>query len=180
LHRLQYRNFGDHETLVVNHTVNVGGGATLGTYRAASATTPFNVPSGGNFGIVEQATRSQRRRLPLDGSAAMDHGRDLAVGYSVSGLGTFHSIRYAGRLASDPPTPVPGEQTLIAGSGVQLSSSNRWGELQRLVVDPVGRLYVLYPTSTIARPVRPEPGGWRTASGASRSTRAARPPRWAR
>lgn len=29
MHRLAYRNFGTHESLVVNHTVNVGTGTTL-------------------------------------------------------------------------------------------------------------------------------------------------------
>ncbi len=140
MHRLQYRSFGDHETLVVNHTVNVGSGATLGTYRAGVRYYTLRRPlPGGSFGIVEQATFG-----PSDGnsrwmgSAAMDHEGNLAVGYSVTSLGTFPSIRYAARLASDPPNGLfQGEQTLVAGSGVQLSLGNRWGDYSGLVLDPV-------------------------------------------
>ncbi len=71
----------------------------------------------------------------------MDHEGNLAVGYSVSGLATFPSIRYAGRLASDPPNGLfQGEQTLVNGSGVQTSTGatgSRWGDYSMLAVDPV-------------------------------------------
>jgi hypothetical protein len=140
MHRLQYRTFGDHETLVVNHTVNVGSGATLATYRAGVRYYALARPlPGGSFTVAEQATFA-----PADGnsrwmgSAAMDHEGNLAVGYSVVGPSTSPSIRYAGRLASDPPNGLfQGEQALAVGSGVQLSPFNRWGDYTGLVVDPV-------------------------------------------
>ena len=34
MHRLQYRNFGTHQSLVTNHTVNVGTGNTLALHQA--------------------------------------------------------------------------------------------------------------------------------------------------
>jgi hypothetical protein len=140
LHRLQYRSFGDHETLVVDHTVNVGTGATLATYRAGVRYYALTrALPGGSFSVAEQATFA-----PNDGnsrwmgSAAMDHEGNLAVGYSVAGPSTFPSIRYAGRLATDPPNGLfQGEETLAAGSGVQLSTTNRWGDYTGLAVDPV-------------------------------------------
>ncbi len=138
--RLQYRNFGSHESLVVNHTVNVSG---------VSPTTPANHHagvryyevrrdfSGGGFFVHEQATFAPDSANRWMGSAATDGDGNLAVGYSVSGLSVFPSIRYAGRLATDPPGGLfQGEASLIAGTGVQLSTTNRWGDYSALAVDP--------------------------------------------
>src|SRR5436309_1275000 len=71
------------------------------------------------------------------GSAAMDGQGNIAVGYSVSSTTTYPSIRYAGRLASDPANGLyEGETTLVAGSGVQLGTAGRWGDYSALSVDP--------------------------------------------
>jgi hypothetical protein len=71
------------------------------------------------------------------GSARRWTSGNLAVGYSVSSLTTFPSIRYAGRLASDPPGGLfQGESELIAGTGVQRSTGGRWGDYSALAVDP--------------------------------------------
>jgi hypothetical protein len=97
---------------------------------------------GGNFTIAEQATFA-----PADGvsrwlgSAAEDHQGNLAVGYNVSsgaaGGNVFPGMRYAGRLFSDAPGGLfQGENTLIAGTGVQTSTGNRWGDYSALTVDP--------------------------------------------
>ena len=59
----------------------------------------------------------------------MDQSGDIALGYSVSSTTVSPSIRYTGRLASDPLGTLPqGEATLIAGGGSQTSTSNRWGD----------------------------------------------------
>jgi hypothetical protein len=72
------------------------------------------------------------------GSAAMDGSGNIAIAYTVSSSSTFPSIRYTSRVASDPPGTMPGgEQTCVAGTGVQQSSSNRWGDYSSISVDPV-------------------------------------------
>ena len=72
------------------------------------------------------------------GSAAMNDSGDIAVGYSVSGSGTFPSVRYTTRAATDPLGVLPGgEVEMIAGTGAQTSSSNRWGDYSAMSVDPV-------------------------------------------
>jgi hypothetical protein len=72
------------------------------------------------------------------GSAAMDAQGNLAVGYSVSdATATFPGVRYAGRLASDPPGGLSqGEATLVAGGRSQTSTASRWGDYSGLSVDP--------------------------------------------
>ena len=68
---------------------------------------------------------------------AMDGDGNIAVGYSVSSSATFPSIRYAGRLASDPLGQLSqGEGTLIAGTGSQ-TGINRWGDYSAMSIRPV-------------------------------------------
>lgn len=130
--RLQYRNFGTHESLVTNHTVDAGSGHAAIRYYELRAT-----PPGGNFMINEQATYAPDANHRWMGSAAMDSTGNIAVGYSVSGANLFPSIRYAARLATDPPGGLfQGEATLQAGGGAQLSNTSRWGDYSALSVDP--------------------------------------------
>ncbi len=139
--RLAYRNFGSHESLVVTHTVNVSG---------VSPTTPANMRAGvryyelrrtlpgGAFAVNEQATFAPADGLERwMGSAAMDGSGNLAVGYSASSLTSFPSIRYAGRLATDPPGGLAqGETVMVAGTGAQTATQSRWGDYSALSVDP--------------------------------------------
>jgi hypothetical protein len=137
LYRLQYRNFGSHESLVVNHTVNVGTGTTVETHQAGVRYYELRRVRN-KYVVHEQASFAPDADNRWMGSAAMDHQGDLAVGYSVSSRTTFPSIRYAGRLASDPPGGLfQTENTLFAGADSQRSNTGRWGDYTMLAVDPV-------------------------------------------
>jgi subtilase family serine protease len=131
MYRLQYRNFGDHESLVVNHTVDADGNDHAGIrwYEIRDPqTSPF---------IYQQSTYAPDGDHRWMGSAAMDRNGNLALGFSVTGTATFPSIRYAGRLATDPlGVLAEGETTLVAGSGSQTHSSGRWGDYSMMAVDP--------------------------------------------
>jgi len=131
MYRLAYRNFGTHESMVVNHTVDVDG-----TNHAGIRWYEIRDP-GGTPAIYQQGTFAPDANHRWMGSIAMDGEGDIALGYSVSGTSTFPSIRYTGRLAADPPgSMTQGEGTLMAGSGSQTSSSGRWGDYSMLAVDP--------------------------------------------
>lgn len=133
MHRLQYRNFGSYATLVTNHTVDAGNGrAGVRWYELHQ--------SSGAWSIQQQGTYSgdppdaENRWM---GSAAMDKNGDIAIGYSVSSSTVYPSIRYAGRLAGDPPNTLPqGEATLISGGGSQTNLNSRWGDYSMLGIDP--------------------------------------------
>jgi Carboxypeptidase regulatory-like domain len=148
LHRLAYRNFGDHESLVVNHTVNIGAGLTTSTFHAGVRYYEMRRPlPGGAFAINEQATFAPDGDNRWMGSAAMDHQGNLAVGYSVSSRSTLPAIRYAGRLATDPPNGLfQGEATMQAGLGVQGDGGFRWGDYSALNVDPTDDCTFWYTT----------------------------------
>jgi hypothetical protein len=139
LHRLAYRNFGDHESLVLNHTVNVGPNpSTTAGHQSAVRYYELRRPlPSGAFSVTEAATFAPDSANRWMGSAAQDHQGNIAVGYSVSSTTVFPSIRYAGRLASDPPNGLfQGEATLVAGTGVQRVTTARWGDYSAMAVDP--------------------------------------------
>src|SRR5204862_5398840 len=72
------------------------------------------------------------------GSVAMDQAGNLALGFSASSAAINPQIRYTGRLVSDPVNTLPqGEATIIAGTGSQTGTSNRWGDYSAMTVDPV-------------------------------------------
>ena len=132
MYRLQYRNFGTYETLVVNHTVDVDttNHAGIRWYEVRSpGSSPF---------IYQQGTYAPDGNHRWMGSAAMDGTGHIALGFSVAGPVTSPSIRYTGRLASDPPNVMTlGEADLMVGSGSQTHDSGRWGDYSTLVLDPV-------------------------------------------
>jgi len=131
MYRLQYRNFGDHESLVTNHTVDVG--ADRGGVRWYEVRDPGTAPA-----IYQQGTFAPADTLNRWlGSAAMDVSGNLAIGYSVSNTTTSPSIRFSGRLAGDPlGTLTVAESDLRVGTGSQTHSSGRWGDYSMLAVDP--------------------------------------------
>jgi uncharacterized repeat protein (TIGR01451 family) len=133
--RLAYRNFGTHESLVVNHSVNVGTGISLATHQAGVRYYELRRQGkGAAFAVHTAETISPNTDNRWMGSAAQDNNGNIAVGYSVSSLTTFPSIRYTGRLANGTSKT---ETSLIEGSGVQRSTGSRWGDYSALSIDPV-------------------------------------------
>jgi hypothetical protein len=129
--RLAYRNFGDHESVVGNYTVSSGGVAGVRWFELR------NVTSGPET-VFQQSTYQPDTTWRWMGSAAMDGGGNLAVGFSASSASIVPALRYAGRLTSDPlNTLAQGEAVLFAGQGSQTGTSNRWGDYSDLTVDPV-------------------------------------------
>jgi len=168
MYRLQYRNFGDHESLVVNHTVDVDGTDHAGI-RWYEVRDPNGLPS-----IYQQGTYAPDSDHRWMGSAAMDSSGNLAIGFSVSSATTYPSIRYAARLATDPlGTLAQGETTLIAGSGSQTHTADRWGDYSMMTVDPndgctFWYTQEYYATTSLA--------GWQTRVGAFTLPSCALPP----
>jgi hypothetical protein len=132
MYRLQYRNFGTHQTLVTNHTVDVNGANRAGVrwYELRN--------SGSGWTIFQQGTYTPDANHRWMGSIAMNSIGDIGLGYSVSSTSVFPSIRYTGRLDGDASGQMTqGEGTIIAGGGVQQHSTGRWGDYSMMGVDPV-------------------------------------------
>ena len=137
MYRLAYRNFGTHESLVVNHSVALDSNPGLtsqlgiGWYEIRS---PGTTPVVYQEGTSASSTAGQFRWM---GSVAMDHSGNIALGYSSSSTTLYPSIHYIGRLATDPLGTLPYDEGLIkAGTGSQTGSSARWGDYTAMQVDP--------------------------------------------
>ena len=130
MNRLQYRNFGGYETLVVDQTVKNSGANAPRWYelRKTSPSTSWLVPQAGTY-----APDSLDRWM---GSVAMNGAGEMALGYSAGDGSTDASLRYTGRVSGDAAGTMPqGEGTLVAGGGIQ-TGTTRWGDYSQMTVDP--------------------------------------------
>ncbi|WP_174505190.1 hypothetical protein [Streptacidiphilus carbonis] len=128
MYRLAYRNFGDHESLVVNDAVTAGSSVGVRWYELRL--------SSGTPSVYQQGTYAPDSTYRWMGSIAQDKVGNIALGYSQSSSSTHPSIRYTGRLAADTlGSMTQGETTALTGAGSQTSYS-RWGDYTSMAVDP--------------------------------------------
>ena len=130
--RLAYRNFGGYEALVTNQSVEaLPGVAGVRWYEIRRTNGQYSVFQQGTYAPNDGVHRWM-------GSIAMDHNGNMALGYSVvNGVDVRPGIRYTGRSAGDAAGQMTlGEGTIIDGTGVQLTTSSRWGDYTSMNVDP--------------------------------------------
>ncbi len=136
MYRLAYRNFGTHESLVVNHSVGTPSGVRWYEVRS-----PGSTPT-----VFQQGTFAPDSNSRWMGSIAMDKVGDIAVGYSVSSSLIHPEIHYTGRVPTDPLGTLEAEATIINGTGSQLRNLNRWGDYSSMAIDPVDDCTFWYTT----------------------------------
>jgi hypothetical protein len=128
MYRLAYRNFGDHESLVANHTV--AGGALAGA-RWYEIRNPGTAPF-----LFQQGTVVAPDVNFWMGSIAMDRVGNVALGFSAASDDLDPSVEIVGRVPTDPSGDMTGPVTFAVGTGVQQSSFHRWGDYSSMSVDP--------------------------------------------
>jgi len=130
MYRLAYRNFGDHESLVANHSVVAGGSSGVRWYELRM--------SNAYPALYQQGTYAPDGDYRWMGSVAMDQVGDIAMGFSKSSATSHPAIAYTTRLASDPAGAMTqGEGIVVAGNGSQTGNNlSRWGDYSSLAVDP--------------------------------------------
>jgi hypothetical protein len=145
MYRLSYRNFGDHESLVINHSVASGGGTGIRWYELRNA-------AGQSFAsaapvLYQQGTFAPSSDFRWMGSAAMDKTGGIAVGYNISNSSTIKpSIRYAYRAPADPLGTMGNETSILVGPGSQTATLSRWGDYSTISVDPVDDCTMVFTT----------------------------------
>jgi hypothetical protein len=134
MHRLAYRNFGTHESLVTNQSVEAV--ANIAGIRWWEIRDPDGSPVIFQEGTYAPGATDGIHRWM--GSIAMDQSGNMALGYSASdATSTYPSSWYSGRLVGDPLGTMPqGEAAVIDGTGSQ-TGSQRWGDYTSLNIDPV-------------------------------------------
>jgi hypothetical protein len=139
MNRLAYRNFGDHESLVVNHSVT----ASSGNGNGKGSSSPVGLRwyelrnPGGTPVVYQQATFSPDSTYRWMGSIAMDKVGNIAIGYSASSAAVYPEIRYTGRLRDDVLGTLQSEAIMQMSGGSQQRSLSRWGDYSSMSVDPV-------------------------------------------
>ena len=160
--RLQYRNFGSHESLVTNHTVNINNADHAGIRWYELRRT-----GGGAWTLLQEGTFSPDEGLPgladdphrWMGSVAMNKNGSVALGYSVSSSTVSPGLRYASREPADAPGQLQlPEVTLVAGAGSQ-TGTLRWGNYSTMDVDPEDDCTFWFTSEYYSAS---SPNGWRT------------------
>jgi len=160
MYRLQFRDFGDYQVLLTNHTVDVNGSDWAGVHW-------FELRDNGNgWKLFQEGVYAPDSDNRWMGSIAMDDSGNIGLGYSVSSEQTYPSIRYTGRLSADPTGLMPqGEASLIEGSGYQTHSASRWGDYSMMAVDPLDGCTFWYTQEYMAVPTA---SAWQTRIGSFR------------
>ncbi len=155
MHRLAYRNFGDHESLVASHSVAAGGVASVRWYEIrcpnGNGTITTGCPGGVPY-VFQQGTLPTDGNYRWMGSVAMDGSGNVALGYSVSGMSLYPSIRFTGRAVRDAPGQMQAESTILTGQGSQFGFScdadpncaARWGDYTSMAIDPADDATFVY------------------------------------
>jgi hypothetical protein len=139
MYRLAYRNFGDHESLVVNHSVTAGSSVGIRWYELRDVST-------GTPTLYQQGTYAPNSNYRWMGSTAMDHDGNLAIGYSLSSSSLHPAIRFVARAPGDPLGTLGTEVLIFDGAGSQTLGLSRWGDYSSISVDPVDDCTMWYTT----------------------------------
>jgi hypothetical protein len=148
--RLAYRNFIDHESLVVSHSVDPGiAGVVSGVrwYEFRISGQPDNVcgtyPCTYQQGTIADAPNGRSRWMP---SISQDGAGNMIVGYSATGTINGvdnHSIRYTGRASNHPLGTMTVPETIIFTGQSNIVSDptapvrvGRWGDYTSTSIDP--------------------------------------------
>jgi len=140
--RAAYRNFIDHESLVVSHSVDPSVSGVVSGVRwydirlsgNPDATCP-TYPCVYQQGTLADVPGGRSRWMP---SLAMDTAENILVGYSTTGHadGTDnHSSRYTGRAKADPLGVMTASETVVV-TGTANDPGVRWGDYASMSVDP--------------------------------------------
>lgn len=148
--RLAYRNYIDHESLVVSHSVDPGIAGVVSGVRwyefrlsgqpdAVCATYPCTYQQG----TIADAPNGRSRWMP---SIAQDGAGNMIVGYSTTGTleaTDAHSIRYTGRASTHPLGTMTVPETIIfTGTRNEVAENTlrtlpgRWGDYASTSIDP--------------------------------------------
>lgn len=127
---LIYRNFGDHQSLVVNHSIATS--AQAGGIRWYE----FRLDGQGNPALYQQSTYAPDHSYRWLGSIATDRKGDIGVGYSFGGDPNYPGQRFAARAADDPKGQLTFHESVLAEGAASQTGSLRWEDFTDITLDP--------------------------------------------
>ncbi len=163
MYRAPYRNFGNYESVVLNHITDAssqtgnGGDAQVRWYELRrSDNNPWTVYQQGTYAPDVATNRFM-------GTISMDAQGNIGLGYSVCSDHTYPGLRLTGRRASDPLNILPIEEFTLKAGGNSHFNDNRWGDYSSMSVDPEDGL-----TFWFTGEYQPASGNWGTWIGSFR------------
>jgi len=130
MYRAQYRNFGTYQSILCCHDVDVNGSDHAGIRWYELRNT------GSGWTVYQQSTYAPDAHHRWMGSISQNGSGEIALGFTVASSTLYPSIRYTGRLSSDPlGTMSFAENTILNGTESQ-TDGNRWGDYTSMSIDP--------------------------------------------
>jgi hypothetical protein len=134
MQRLQFRDLGDYQSMVVNHTVDADGEGTAGIrwYEFRDEA------EDGDWSIYQQGTYAPDDGLNRwMGSIAKNADGSIGLVFTVSNdTDTDPSIRYTGRPEGAPLGQMTFQEESIFDASASQTGTSRWGDYSALDVDP--------------------------------------------
>jgi hypothetical protein len=130
IQRLVYRNFGDHESILAEHSIATaahGGGVRWYEFRLNQQRDPV---------LFQQSTYAPGGFYRWLGSMAMDRKGDIGIGYSFGGDPNFPGQRFAARTANDQKGQLTFHESVLAEGQASQTGSLRWEDYTNIIVDP--------------------------------------------
>jgi hypothetical protein len=133
MYMAQYRRFATHNSAIINFVVDVDGSDDLAGIRWYELRQGND---GDDWVIYQEGTYAQPDgHSAFSGNMAMDAQGNIALAYTAVSGSLNPSLRYTGRLASDPLGQMTfAEQTIF--DGTQNNPSYRYGDYSQMTVDP--------------------------------------------
>ncbi len=134
MYRVQYRNFGNTQTVVACHTVDVDGTDHAGVrwYELQNTGSGWSIRQSGTY-----APDGASRWIP---SIAMNADHEIGLAYSIADDNSIYpGIRFVGQSAAENATAsgvldIP--ETVVVDGGTYQASYNRWGDYAQMSIDP--------------------------------------------
>ena len=131
IQRLVYRNFGDHESLLAEHSIDTsahGGGVRWYEFRLDKQRNPV---------LYQQSTYAPSDGLyRWLGSMAFDKKGNIGMGYSFGGVPNYPGQRFAARAVKDPKGEFGFHESVLAEGQASQQGSLRWEDYTNIAVDP--------------------------------------------
>ncbi len=143
MNKPQYRNFGNHQSIVACHTVDFNGEDDAGIrwYEL--------IKTDGDWSIRQQGTYAPDNHSRWMGSIAMNADHEIALGYSISSSSVYPGTRYAGQSAYENNQAsgiMDISEKIIHNGEFSQTYTNRWGDYSSMDVD-VGDNHTFWYTS---------------------------------
>ena len=127
---LVYRNFGDHESLLAEHSIATsrhGGGVRWYEFRLNGQREPV---------LYQQSTYAPDGFYRWLASMGMDRKGNIGIGYSFGGDPNYAGQRFAARTAGDPKGQLTFHESVLAEGQASQTNSLRWEDYTNIAVDP--------------------------------------------